>query len=33
VLGKNWGAMTPAGLVMGHAVYGLVAALVYSWIA
>lgn len=31
-MGKDWGAMTPAGLVMGHAVYGVVAALVYSWV-
>lgn len=30
VLGKNWGAMTPVGFVMGHAVYGLVLALVYG---
>lgn len=29
-MGKDWGAMTPGGLVMGHAVYGVVAALVYS---
>ncbi len=33
VLGKNWGGMTPLGMVMGHVVYGLVLALVYSWIA
>lgn len=31
--GKDWGGMTPAGLVMGHAVYGLVAALVYGAVA
>lgn len=30
LLGRNWGAMTPAGLVMGHAVYGIVVALVYE---
>ncbi len=30
LFGKNWGGMTPVGLVMGHAVYGLVMALVYS---
>jgi uncharacterized membrane protein YagU involved in acid resistance len=29
VLGSKWGGMTPVGLVMGHAVYGLVVALVY----
>lgn len=29
VLGSQWGAMTPVGLLMGHAVYGLVLALVY----
>lgn len=33
VLGKNWGAMTPVGFIMGHAVYGLVLALVYGAIA
>lgn len=33
LLGRNWGGMTPAGLLMGHAVYGLVLALVYGWIA
>jgi hypothetical protein len=33
VLGRNWGGMTPAGLLMGHAVYGLVVSLVYGWIA
>ncbi len=33
VLGKNWGAMTPVGFIMGHAVYGLVLALVYSAVA
>jgi hypothetical protein len=33
VLGKNWGKMTPIGFVMGHAVYGLVLALVYSAVA
>jgi hypothetical protein len=30
MLGRNWGGMTPVGLVMGHAVYGLVLALVYT---
>lgn len=30
VLGAGWGSMTPVGLVMGHAVYGLVVALVYG---
>lgn len=30
VMGKNWGAMTPLGVVMGHAVYGLVHALSYG---
>ena len=33
VLGKDWGGMTPAGLLMGHAVYGLVLALVYTAVA
>lgn len=30
VLGARWGGMTPVGLDMGHAVYGLVVALVYQ---
>lgn len=30
---KNYGSMTPVGLLMGHAVYGLVAALVYNALA
>lgn len=30
LLGARWGGMTPLGLVMGHAVYGVVLALVYS---
>ncbi len=33
ILGKDWGGMTPAGLLMGHAVYGLVLALVYTAMA
>ncbi len=28
--GVRWGAMTPVGIVVGHAVYGLVAALMYT---
>lgn len=28
--GRNYGGGTPMGLIMGHAVYGLVFALVYS---
>ncbi len=28
--GANWGGMTPIGLLIGHLVYGLVAALVYT---
>lgn len=28
--GANWGGMTPVGLLVGHLVYGLVVALVYS---
>lgn len=27
---RNYGAMTPVGLVMGHIIYGLVVALVYG---
>lgn len=30
VFGSRWGAMTPVGILMGHAVYGLVLALVYG---
>lgn len=30
LFGRNYGPMTPVGLVMGHLVYGLVVALVYS---
>lgn len=33
ILGKNWSAMTPVGFIMGHAVYGLVLALVYRAVA
>lgn len=28
--GANWGGMTPVGLLVGHLVYGLLVALVYS---
>lgn len=30
LFGAHWGAVTPVGLLMGHAVYGLVVALVYG---
>lgn len=30
LFGANWGGMTPVGLLIGHLMYGLVAALVYS---
>lgn len=30
MFGVNWGGMTPAGVVVAHAVYGLVLGLVYS---
>jgi hypothetical protein len=30
LFGANYGKMTPIGLLMGHAVFGLVFALVYS---
>ncbi len=30
VFGSQWGSMTPVGFVMGHVVFGLVAALVYG---
>lgn len=32
LLGSRWGGMTPVGLIMGHAVYGVVVALVYQWV-
>lgn len=28
--GVRWGAMTPVGIVLGHVVYGLIAALIYA---
>ncbi len=28
--GSNWGSMTPVGLIAGHVVYGLIAALIYG---
>ncbi|MGI8875191.1 MAG: hypothetical protein ACR2KP_12870 [Egibacteraceae bacterium] len=30
VLGARWGSMTPVGLLMGHVMYGIIAALVYQ---
>lgn len=33
IFARNYGPMTPAGLVMGHVVFGLVVALVYGAIA
>lgn len=30
---KNYGAMTPAGELMAHVLYGTVLGLVYSWLA
>ncbi len=30
IMGVNYGKGTPLGLLMGHAVYGVVVALVYS---
>ena len=30
VLGKNWGPTTPLGVIVGHAVYGLVVGTVYG---
>lgn len=30
---KNYGSMTPAGMVMAHIVFGLVVGLVYAWVA
>jgi hypothetical protein len=32
-MGSGWGGMTPAGLVMGHVVYGIVVAVLYTVIA
>jgi hypothetical protein len=33
VLGKEWGDNTPAGVVAGHVIYGIVAALAYGLLA
>jgi hypothetical protein len=33
LFGQRWGAMTPVGLVVGHVIYGVVAALVYGAVA
>lgn len=33
MLGSRWGQMTPIGILMGHAIYGVVLALVYGWVA
>lgn len=30
LFGKNYGSMTPVGLLMGHAVFGIVVGLVYT---
>jgi hypothetical protein len=30
--GVRWGAMTPMGVVVGHALFGVVSALVYGWL-
>lgn len=30
---RNYGAATPAGLVMAHLIYGLLVGLVYAWLA
>ena len=30
IMGMNYGKGTPLGLLMGHAVYGVVVALLYS---
>jgi hypothetical protein len=32
VLGRAWGGMTPMGMLVGHVVFGVVLALVYSWL-
>lgn len=32
-LGAGWGGMTPVGMIVGHVVYGVVVALVYSSLA
>lgn len=33
IYGKNYGAMTPPGVIMAHVIYGLVVGLVYAWLA
>jgi hypothetical protein len=30
LFGTGWGAMTPTGVLVGHAVYGVVLAVVYN---
>jgi hypothetical protein len=33
LFGRNYGAMTPVGIIVTHVAYGLVVGLVYSWLA
>ena len=33
LFGAKWGGMTPVGLIVGHILYGVVVALVYSWLS
>jgi len=32
IFGSRWGGMTPVGMLAGHVVYGVVVAVVYSWL-
>jgi uncharacterized membrane protein YagU involved in acid resistance len=33
LFGSKWGRMTPVGIVAGHLVFGVVVALVYTWLS
>lgn len=33
VFGTRWGGMTPIGMIAGHVVFGVVMALVYTWLS
>ena len=33
LLGRNWGTMTPVGMLIGHVLFGAVPALVYGALA
>jgi uncharacterized membrane protein YagU involved in acid resistance len=33
VFGAKWGGMTPVGMIVGHVVFGVVMALIYTWLS